>query len=68
MSLEAGTEAMLADAYEDAYWAAIARGVSADIAHREGIASVSIFLIALTGFEDAGQRIGIEALSTGWHH
>lgn len=68
MSLEAATEAMLADAYEDAYQAAIVRGDSADIAHREGIAAVSIFLVSLTGFEDAGQRIGIEALSAGWHH
>jgi len=67
MSLEAATEAMLADAYEDAYLAAIARGHSPDAAHREGIAAVSIFLVSLTGFEDAGARIGIEALSAGWH-
>ncbi len=66
MSLEIETEAMLADAYEDAYLEAIARGSSLELAHREGVAAVSLFLVSLTGFEDAGLRIGIDTLSAAW--
>jgi len=53
--------------FSGCYLAAIARDASAKIAHREGVAAVSMFLVSLTGFEDAGARIGIEALGAGWH-
>lgn len=67
MSLDVRTEAMLADAYEEAYGEAIVKGGSPDVAHREGCSAVSMFLVALTGCEHAGTLIGIEKLSAGWH-
>ncbi len=66
MSLDVRTEAMLADAYEEAYLEAIAQGEPPEIARREGFSAVSMFLVALTGCEHAGTLIGIEALSARW--
>lgn len=68
MSLDTGTEFMLADAYHETFAEAIAQGNGIETAHREGLTAAGMFLAVLTGMEDAAARATVEALSNNWQH
>jgi hypothetical protein len=53
---------MVAEAYDETLAESLARGLSVEVAHREGLTAAAMFLASMSGIDDSTARSEVESI------